>query len=217
MTAPSQTASPPRDESRRAPKGQPESVFVHPSALCESTSVGHGTRIWAFAHVMQGAIVGCHCNIGGHAFIEDGAVIGDRVTVKNGAMIWHGVTLEDDAFIGPGVIFTNDKNPRSPRSEVAARRYENSDNWLVPTRVHRGATIGAGAVIVGGIQLGAYSAVGAGAVVTRSVSAQRLVMGNPARVAGWVCRCGATLADVTGCQRCDRKYRLVGELLIAAE
>jgi len=190
--------------------------FIHPLALCDSKSVGSDTRIWAFAHVMEGAVLGADCNVGGHCFIESGAVIGDRVTIKNGTLVWNGVTIEDDAFIGPGVVFTNDKHPRSPRSEVAGERYA-AESWISPTRVQRGATIGASAVIVCGIGIGAYSMIGAGAVVTRNVPAQRLVMGNPARIAGWVCRCGARLHDASACSKCDRKYRLVGEVLVLSE
>ena len=90
------------------------SVFVHPTAICEAADVGEGTRVWAFAHVLAGATVGCDCNIGDHAFIEGGAQVGDRVTIKNGVMVWEGVTIEDDVFCGPGVVFTNDRYPRSP-------------------------------------------------------------------------------------------------------
>ncbi len=207
----------PRAHAQGSPCREPGGVFVHANALCESGSVGDGTRIWAFAHIMEGARIGCDCNIGGHAFIESGAFIGDRVTVKNGAMIWNGVVIEDDAFIGPGVLFTNDKHPRSPRSEAAGARYCETESWLAPTHVHRGASIGAGAVILCGIQVGAYSTVGAGAVVTRNVAVQRLVLGNPARVAGWVCRCGATLSDVAACSQCERKYHLVNDVLIFSE
>lgn len=196
---------------------RPSSFFIHPQALCESGEVGSGTKIWAFAHVMSGARVGGDCNIGEHAFVESGAVVGNRVTIKNGAMIWKGVTIEDDAFIGPGVIFTNDKRPRSPRSEVAANRYEQERNWLVPTRVGRGATIGAGAVIVCGVRIGAGAMVGAGAVVTRDVTQQQLVLGNPGRSAGWVCRCGAALTAALACTECERSYRLAGGTLLAVE
>jgi|CXWL01.1.fsa_nt_gi acetyltransferase-like isoleucine patch superfamily enzyme len=216
MTPLTHSNAAPRAQSRRSLNCEP-GVFVHDHALCESNRVGEGTRIWAFAHVMEGACIGRDCNIGGHAFIESGAVIGDRVTVKNGAMIWNGVVIEDDAFIGPGVLFTNDKHPRSPRGEVAAARYHETESWLVPTRVHRGASIGAGAIILCGVQIGTYATVGAGAVVTRDVPSQRLVLGNPARVAGWVCRCGATLPDIAACSRCERRYHLVGDLLIASE
>src|ERR1700746_3459026 len=110
-------------------------IFVHPRALCESEQVGKGTRIWAFAHVMRGAVVGGDCNIGDHAFIETGARIGDRVTVKNQAMVWDGVEIGDDVFVGPGVSFTNDVSPRSrrrPQPAVAAG-YRLEAEWLVPT------------------------------------------------------------------------------------
>ena len=121
--------------------------FIHPAAICESAEVGDGTRIWAFAHVLAGAVIGRNCNICDRAFIEQGTRIGNGVTVKNGAMIWEGVTLEDYAFIGPGVIFTNDRYPRSRQLAEAAPRYARNDNWLVPTTVRRGASIGAGAVV----------------------------------------------------------------------
>lgn len=196
---------------------RPSSFFIHPHALCESGDVGSGTKIWAFAHVMGGAVVGSDCNIGEHAFVESGAIVGNRVTIKNGAMIWSGVTIDDDAFIGPGVIFTNDKRPRSPRSEVVAKRYGQEKNWLVPTRVGRGATIGAGAVLLCGVRIGAYAMVGAGTVVTRDVTQQQLVLGNPGRNAGWVCRCGASLTAALACTECDRSYRLAGKSLLAVE
>src|SRR2546423_1628096 len=117
-------------------------VFVHPNAVCESEQVGPGTRIWAFAHVMKGAVVGRDCNIGGHAFIEAGARIGDRVTVKNQTMVWNGVEIADDAFIGPGVSFTNDAYPRSARMPHAAvaLRYADQSRWLARTRVEVGAS-----------------------------------------------------------------------------
>lgn len=173
--------------------------------------------MWAFAQVMKGAVIGEDCNIGGQAFIEGGAVIGDRVTIKNGVMIWNGVTIEDDTFVGPAVIFTNDRHPRSPRSEVASERYAQAANWMAKTCVRRGASIGAGAVILPGIEIGKYAMVGAGAVVTRNVTAQRLVRGNPAREAGWVCRCGKPLGKSLRCSACKRQYRLVGSVLVAAE
>lgn len=166
--------------------------FVHPAALCE-TRIGAGSRVWAFAHIMPNALIGEFCNIGDHAFVESGAVIGDRVTVKNGVMIWQGVNIGDDAFIGPGVIFTNDRNPRSPRAAVSARRYADM-RWLEPTRVGKGASIGAGAVICPGLVIGDYALVAAGAVVVRDVPAYRLVAGNPARAIGWVNAAGQRVA-----------------------
>lgn len=156
--------------------------------MCEA-KVGARTRVWAFAHVMPDAKVGSGCNIGEHAFVESGAVIGDRVTIKNGVMIWKGVTIDSDAFVGPGVIFTNDRFPRSPRGRVTAQRYAD-ESWLEPTRVSKGASVGAGAIIGPGITIGAYAFVAAGAIVTRDVAPYRLVAGNPARAIGWVDRVG---------------------------
>jgi acetyltransferase-like isoleucine patch superfamily enzyme len=173
-------------------------VFVHPHALCESDEVGAGTQIWAFTHVMKGAVIGRDCNIGDHAFIETGARIGDRVTIKNQAMIWDGVEIEDDVFIGPGVSFTNDTFPRSPRMRLpaVAARYRHRDGWLLRTRVGNSASIGARCVILAGATIGAYAMVAAGAVVTREVSAHALVAGMPAKGVGWVCRCGTRLLPV---------------------
>jgi len=174
-------------------------VFIHRLALCESEAIGAGTRIWAFAHVMKDARVGSGCNIGDHSFIESGAVIGDRVTVKNGVSIWNGITIEDDAFIGPGTIFINDRYPRSRRMAAATEvtyRYSDESRWLSRTRIERGASIGAAAVLGAGLTIGTFAVVGAGAVVTKSVPAHRLVLGVPAREAGWVCVCGRPVATL---------------------
>jgi UDP-2-acetamido-3-amino-2,3-dideoxy-glucuronate N-acetyltransferase len=170
-------------------------AFVHPHALCESDEVGADTQIWAFAHVMKGAVIGRDCNIGDHAFIETGARIGDRVTIKNQAMIWDGVEIEDDVFIGPGVSFTNDTFPRSPRMRLpaVAARYRHRDGWLLRTRVGNSASIGARCVILAGVRIGAYAMVAAGSVVTRDVASHALVAGMPAKRMGWVCWCGARL------------------------
>ncbi len=189
------------------------STFVHPLALCESDQIGPGTRVWAFAHVMQGARVGRDCNIGEAAFVETGSQLGDRVTLKNHALVWEGVTIEDDAFIGPAVVFTNDAHPRSPRMAAARERYCDRQNWLLPTRVGRGAYLGAGAIILPGVTIGAYALVAAGAVVTRDVAPHRLVVGSPARPVGWVCACGRRLADEMLCGACHTAYRLVDETL----
>jgi acetyltransferase-like isoleucine patch superfamily enzyme len=184
---------------------QPD-VLIHPTALVECTALGAGTRVWAYAHVLDGAVVGRECNIGDHCYVESGARIGDGVTLKNGNMVWDGVTLEDGVFVGPGAIFTNDMRPRSPRHPPAAARYA-SDGWLERTTVRRGATIGAGAVIICGIEIGEHAMVAAGAVVTRDVPPHALVVGSPARVAGWVCACGARLPEpaTAPCLECGRR------------
>jgi UDP-2-acetamido-3-amino-2,3-dideoxy-glucuronate N-acetyltransferase len=174
---------------------------VHPTAIVESHDVGEGTQIWAFVHVLAGAVIGRGCNIGDHCFIESGAVIGDVVTVKNFTAVWDGVRLERGVFVGPAVVFTNDLRPRSPRSEDAAPRYRDR-SWLEPTTVCEGATLGAGAVIVAGVTIGAYAMVAAGSVVTRDVKPYTLVVGSPARAHGFVCRCGAKLPR--GRESCQR-------------
>lgn len=166
------------------------SVSVHPRGLCESDTVGPRTRIWAFAHVLPGAVIGSDCNICDHAFVEGGAVIGSGVTIKNAVLVWDRVTIEDEVFVGPNAVFTNDLRPRA-----AIKR--GRDEWL-PTLVRRGATIGANATIVCGVTIGEHAFVAAGAVVARDVAAHALVAGNPARFVGWVCSCGARLrVDLT--------------------
>ena len=174
------------------------SVFVHPNGLCESTTVGDGTRVWAFAHVLAGAVVGADCNIGDHAFIEGGAVVGDRVTVKNAVLVWDGVTVEDDVFLGPNMIFTNDLNPRA--------HVKKARDQFLTTRVARGATIGANATIVCGHTLGAYCFIAAGAVVTGDVPDFALMMGVPAKRRGWMSRAGAQLGADLVCPIDGSRY-----------
>jgi acetyltransferase-like isoleucine patch superfamily enzyme len=174
-------------------------VFVHPQGLCESEDVGEGTRIWAFAHVMKGARVGRNCNIGEGAFVESGAVLGDWVTVKNGVAVWDMVTCEDYVFLGPHAVLTNDPVPRSHPDYKGHR-----EKWR-PTLLREGATVGANATVICGTTLGRWCFVGAGAVVTRDVPDHALVVGNPARIVGWVCRCGHKLPDSLVC-RCGRRY-----------
>jgi acetyltransferase-like isoleucine patch superfamily enzyme len=187
--------------------------FVHARALVESENIGSGTRIWAFAHVMRGARIGRDCNIGGHAFVEAGAVVGNRATIKNGAMIWEGVVIGDDVFVGPNVLFTNDRMPRSPRSLAAAGRYK-TKRWLSRINVERGATVGAGAIVICGLTIGRFAMIGAGAVVTRDVRPYALMTGVPAVQKGWVSEAGQVLDfDASGMAKCPlrgHRYRLHG-------
>ncbi len=159
---------------------------IHPTALIETDQIGDDTKIWAFAHVMAGAVIGADCNIGDHAFIETGATVGDGVTIKNNALIWKGVQIGDYAFVGPNVVFTNDRRPRSPRMPLMKERGLSESDWLVETVVEEGASVGANATILPGVRLGKYCMVGAGSVVTKDVPPFTLVAGNPARVVGKV-------------------------------
>jgi len=152
------------------------SHFTHPLGCCESNSVGSGTRIWAFAHVLPGAKIGADCNICDHVFIENDVTVGDRVTVKCGVQLWDGLRVEDDVFIGPNATFTNDSFPRS-------RQYPDE---FKKTWIESGASIGANATILPGIRIGRSAMIGAGAVVTRSVPPHAIVVGNPARIVGYV-------------------------------
>lgn len=153
-------------------------MFTHPMAIVESDQIGEGTRIWAFAHVLPGARIGRDCNICDHTFIENHVVIGNRVTIKCGVQLWDGVCIEDDVFIGPNATFTNDHFPRSK----AHQKIED----IPHTRVRTGASIGANATVLPGVTIGERAMVGAGAVVTRSVPPDAIVVGNPTRIVGYV-------------------------------
>jgi acetyltransferase-like isoleucine patch superfamily enzyme len=147
-------------------------MFIHPSSDVQSKQIGEGTRIWQYVVVLPGATVGRDCNICSHCFIENKVIVGDRVTVKCGVQLWDGVTLEDDVFVGPNATFTNDLQPRS----------RNSAAQLLPTRVKKGASIGANATILPGLTIGEGAMVGAGSVVTKDVPPGVTVVGNPARI-----------------------------------
>jgi len=187
----------------------PALISTHPliatTALVESESIGVGTRIWAFVHVLPGAHIGRDCNIGDHCYIEGGVKIGDRVVIKNGVALWSGVTVEDGVFIGPNVAFTNDL---VPRAKMFRDTYDR-------TLVREGASLGANATILCGLIIGRYALVGAGAVVTRPVPDFGLVVGNPARFLGFVCRCGQRLTfhgQETTCV-CRRRFRAEGQVV----
>jgi acetyltransferase-like isoleucine patch superfamily enzyme len=149
--------------------------FVHPNAIVDCSAIGYNTKIWAFAHILSGAVIGKDCNICDGVFIEGNTTLGDRVTVKCGVQIWSGVRLEDDVFVGPNATFTNDLFPRS----------KDHSKPILETRVCKGASIGANATILAGITIGRMAMVGAGAVVTKSVPPFAKVVGNPARIVGY--------------------------------
>ena len=168
-------------------------AMVRPSAdVAPSASVGARTRVWDHAAIREDAVIGDDCVIGRGVYIDVGVRIGDRVKIEDHAVVYHGVTVEAGVFIGPGVITTND---RTPRSVTLGGRPSTTGDWQVsPIRLSEGCSIGGGAVLVGGWDVGRYAMVGAGSVVTRDVPYHALVVGNPARLLGWVCACGARLA-----------------------
>lgn len=184
-------------------------IFIHPTAVIDDGAViGRDSRIWHFAHVMSGAVLGESCNIGQNAMIASNVRLGNNVKVQNNVSVYEGVLCEDDVFLGPSCVFTNVKNPRSEISRHG--RYE-------PTVVRRGATVGANATVVCGVEIGSYALVGAGAVVTHSVPAHAIVVGTPARCVGWACRCGHRLAfDENGmatCPESGHRYRKINNIV----
>jgi UDP-2-acetamido-3-amino-2,3-dideoxy-glucuronate N-acetyltransferase len=166
---------------------------IHPSSVVsEKAVVGNGTRIWLFCQVREGARIGKDCILGKGVYVDSDVVIGDKVKIQNNASIYLGVTIEDGVFIGPHVCFTNDKVPRAVNPDMSLK---GASEWtLAKTRVMAGATLGANATIVCGVTIGRWAIVAAGSVVTADVPDHALVMGNPARVTGWVCACGERLS-----------------------
>lgn len=179
--------------------------FSHPSAIVDSSSIGNNTRIWAFSHVMEGAMIGSDCNIGECCFIEKDIVIGNGVTIKNGVSIWDKIILENDVFVGPNAVFTNYINPRSP--------FKPHPSKLLTTLIREGASIGANSTIMCGITIGKYAFIGAGSVVTRDVLDYAIVVGNPARHIGYMCACGERIDFNTKC-KCGRSYRLSDNICV---
>lgn len=177
--------------------------YVHESSYVDDgCRIGEGTKIWHFSHLLKNTIVGSGCSIGQNVVAGPNVTIGDNVKIQNNVSVYEGVTLEDDVFCGPSMVFTNVINPRSHVS----RKHE-----FRSTLVKRGATLGANCTVVCGVTIGEYAFIGAGAVVTRSVPAHALVIGNPARVRGYVCRCGEKLdfdEKRTRCSACFDEYIL---------
>jgi acetyltransferase-like isoleucine patch superfamily enzyme len=174
--------------------------FQHPNALVESKNIGNGTRVWAFSHILPGAVIGSGCNICDHTFIDNDVNIGNDVTIKCGIYIWDGVSIEDKVFLGPNVVFTNDLSPRS-------KVYPSE---IVKTHIKYGASIGANVTLIAGNTIGKFAMVGAGSVVTKDVPDYALVYGNPARIHGYICECTEKLKFENGFSSCScgRKYSL---------
>jgi UDP-2-acetamido-3-amino-2,3-dideoxy-glucuronate N-acetyltransferase len=185
------------------------SFFVHPTAVIDDgVEIGADTKIWHFAHIISGSRIGERCVIGQNVMIGPNVRVGNGCKIQNNVSIYEAVTLEDDVFCGPSMVFTNVLLPRAHVS----RKSE-----FLPTRVRRGASIGANAVIICGHIIGSYAMVGGGAVVTRDVPDHALVIGNPARQIGWVSRSGERLDATLTCSRTGERYRLDDGALIIVE
>ena len=183
--------------------------YAHPSAIVdEGCSIGKGTKIWHFSHLMGGCKIGENCNIGQNVVISPGVELGNNCKVQNNVSLYTGVICEDDVFLGPSMVFTNVINPRS----AIVRK-----NQYMRTFVRKGASIGANATIVCGHNIGAYAFVGAGSVVTSTVLPYALVVGNPARQTGWISEYGHKLkfddAGIAVCPESNEKYSLVGNVI----
>ena len=185
--------------------------FVHESSFVdEPGQIGAGTKIWHFCHVMKDSVIGRNCTIGQNVVVSPGVRVGDGCKIQNNVSLYTGVILEDNVFCGPSMVFTNVVNPRS---EVVRK-----DEYK-KTLVRRGASLGANCTIVCGVTIGQYAFVGAGTVVTRDVADYALVVGNPGRQTGWMCRCGIKLqveGEGTRCGSCGTEYRMHAGMLAPA-
>ncbi len=172
--------------------------FIHPTAITdENVSIGRETKIWHFSHILANTNIGKKCNIGQNVVIGPNVTVGNNCKIQNNVSVYKGVTLEDGVFCGPSMVFTNVYNPRSHIKKM---------DQIRPTLVKKGATIGANATIVCGITIGEYAFIGAGAVVVKNVPDYGLIVGNPGKLTGWVCKCGERLTDDLLCIHCDLKY-----------
>jgi len=178
--------------------------FVHPTAVIDDNVViGDGTKVWHFSHIMSGATIGKNCNLGQNVVVSPEVILGDNVKVQNNVSVYTGVICEEDVFLGPSMVFTNVINPRSA---------VNRKNEYQKTLVKKGATIGANATIVCGIEIGAYAFIGAGTVVTKNVLPYALIIGNPGRQTGWMSEYGHKLVfdkhGIAQCPESGEKYRI---------
>jgi UDP-2-acetamido-3-amino-2,3-dideoxy-glucuronate N-acetyltransferase len=176
-------------------------VFVHPSSIIDKgAQIGKGTRIWHFCHVASTSKIGERCNIGQNVYIDNNTVIGSDVKIQNNVSVYNGVIIEDSVFLGPSMVFTNVINPRS---------FIERKNEFRQTIVRKGATIGANATILCGIEIGRYAMIGAGAVVTKNVASYSIMTGNPARPAGWVSEAGMKLDfNANGTAQCSQSGKV---------
>lgn len=188
-----------------------EDFFVHPTSVVDDgCDIGKGTKIWHYSHIQTGAVIGEKVSIGQNVNVANNVRIGNFVKIQNNVSVYEGVELEDYVFCGPSMVFTNVLDPRCEFPQRGGTHY-------VPTRVGYGASIGANATVICGTTIGRFAFIGAGAVVTRDVPEYALLVGNPARQIGWMCRCGQRLEvqqDRSTCQRCQRQYRKTGDQLI---
>ncbi len=172
-------------------------VYIHPTAeVSDRAEIGDGTKIWNLAQVREGCSIGSNCILSKNVYIDAGVKIGNGVKIQNNVNVYHGVEVEDDVFLGPSMTFTNDFYPRA----------FNSDWKVTKTLVKKGASIGANCTIVCGNTIGEYAMIGSGSVVTKDVRPYALVVGNPARQIGWVCRCGHKLDYDCKCPACGNEY-----------
>jgi acetyltransferase-like isoleucine patch superfamily enzyme len=172
------------------------SFFIHESAhISPDAKIGDGTKIWVNSQVREHAQIGENCIISKDTYIDEHVVIGDRVKIQNGVSVYHGVIIEDDVFVGPNATFTNDHVPRAFNT-----------SWKISeTIVKKGASIGANATIICGVTVGEYAMIGAGSVVTKNIAPHALVVGNPAKQIGYVCKCGGKLSDNNICSQCGNQ------------